>query len=61
MAPVTYTFWETVPASVVFVGPPPGDDGIGANMQTKDAPALIRFKRSGRMDVVSYVVSERML
>ena len=61
MAPATYTFWENVPIFVVFIGPPPEDDGIGANTETKDAPALIRFKRSGRLYVVSYVVSENVV
>lgn len=46
---------------VVFMGPPPEDDGIGANMKAKDAPALIRFKRSGRLFVVSHVVSENVV
>ena len=43
------------------MGLAPEDDGIGTNIETKDAPALIRFKRSGRLYVVSHVVSERML
>ena len=42
-------------------GPAPEDDGIGANIETKDAPALIRFKCSGRLYVVSYVVSENVV
>lgn len=42
-------------------GPAPEDDGIGTNIEAKDAPALIRFKCSGRLYVVSHVVSERML
>ena len=34
---------------------PPEDEGIGANIETKDAWALLRFKRSGRLDIVSEI------
>ena len=61
MAPVAYTFWATVPVFCGIYGPVPEDDGIGTNIETKDAPALIRFKCSGRLYVVSHVVSENVV
>ena len=49
------------PAFCGICGPAPEDDGIGTNIETKDAPALIRFKRSGTLYMVSYVVSENVV